>query len=187
MAATHWLVAAAQATAEVADVEPAAVFSVADDIEAVSVEVPSYTVDVVVDGSGTPREVVLGLLAEADAIRHGRVPDPTGLLQRVDAAREQIRRIDVGHREQTLSALLERLTPLDPQRPAHDLLEHLLSGVRACLLVYREEAIDASAAPPDRDEDDGDDEFDGMSAAAVAAFTAAVRDRAERDRDRLDQ
>ncbi|MFI0797194.1 hypothetical protein ACH4OY_31645 [Micromonospora rubida] len=169
-------------------VEPAAVFSVADDIEAVSAEVPSYTVDVVVDGSGTPQEVVLGLLAEADAIRHGRVPDPTGLLPQVDAAREQIRRIDVGHREQTLSALLERLTPLDPQRPAHDLLEHLLSGVRACLLVYREEAIDASAAPPDCDEDgDGDGESDGMGAAAVAAFTAAVRDRAERDRDRLNQ
>ncbi|GIJ10566.1 hypothetical protein ACFFMR_15130 [Micromonospora andamanensis] len=165
-------------------------FSVADGIEAVSLEVPSYTVDVVVDGSGTPREVVLGLLAEADAIRHGRVPDPTGLLQRVDAAREQIRRIDVGHREQTLSALLERLTPLDPQRPAHDLLEHLLSGVRACLLVYREEAIDASAAPPDCDEDGGgdyDDESDGMGAAAVAAFTAAVRDPADRDRDRLNQ
>ncbi|MFB9443017.1 hypothetical protein Dvina_51340 [Dactylosporangium vinaceum] len=186
VAATHWLVAAAQVTAEAADVEPAAVFSVADDIEAVSVEVPSYMVDVVVDRSATPREVVIGLLAEADAVRHGRVPDPTGLLQRVDAAREQIRRIDVGHREQALSALLERLTPLDPQRPAHDLLEHLLNGVRACLLVYREEAIDASAAPPDRDDDEGDDdEFDRMIAAATAAFTAAVRDRAARDRDRL--
>ena len=150
MAATHWLVAAAQITAEAADVEPAAVFSVADDIEAVSVEVPAYTVDVVADGSATPREVVLGLLAEADAVRHGRVPDPTGLLQRVDAAREQIRRIDLGHREQALSALLDRLTPLDPQRPAHDLLEHLLSGLRACLLVYREETVDPSAAAADR-------------------------------------
>lgn len=111
VAAAHWLVAAAQVTAEAARAEPVAVFSVADDIEAVSVEVPPCVIDVVVDGSATPWEAVLGLLAEADAVRQGRIPDPAGLLQRVDAARDQIRRIDLGHREQALSALLDRLTP----------------------------------------------------------------------------
>jgi hypothetical protein len=39
-----------------------------------------------------------------------------------------------------LEALLEQLrsTPLDPSRPALDLLEDLLSGIYGCALLYRE-------------------------------------------------
>ncbi|MFY1674082.1 hypothetical protein ACN27G_29720 [Plantactinospora sp. WMMB334] len=112
VAAAHWLVAAAEVAADATGVAPAGVFPFADDIESVSVEVPAYVVSVTLDDSATPREAVSSLLAEAHAVREGRIPDPAGLLQRVDAAREQIRRIDVAHREQTLAALLDRVTPL---------------------------------------------------------------------------
>lgn len=192
VAAAHWLAAAAEVAADVAGVGPAGVFDVADDIESVSVEVPAYVVSMILDESTAPREAVISLLAEAHAVREGRVPDPAGLLQRVDAAREQIRGIDVAHRESTLAALLDRMTPLDPRRPARDLLEHLLSGVRACLLVYGEEGPGSPTAAGgageglDEDDDDPDDEFlHALGEKAAEAFTAAVRERADRDRDRL--
>ncbi|WP_327007572.1 hypothetical protein OHA72_10055 [Dactylosporangium sp. NBC_01737] len=183
VAAAHWLVAAAEVTAAAAGIAPTDVFTYADDLEALSVEVPSYVVDVVVDQSATPLEAVTGLLTEAAAVRAGRIPNPTALLQRVDAAREQILRVDVGHREQALAVLLDRLTPLDPQRPARDLLEHLLDGLRACLLVYREEkAVTAGVTTGAADEDDL---FDTTTDLAEAAFTAAVRHQAGRVHDRL--
>ncbi|WP_433221261.1 hypothetical protein ACQP00_20125 [Dactylosporangium sp. CS-047395] len=183
VAAAHWLVAAAEFTAAAAGIAPADVFAYADDLEAVSVEVPSYVVEVVVDQSATPREAVTGLLSEADAVRAGRIPDPTALLQRVDAAREQILRVDVGHREHALAVLLDRLTPLDPQRPARDLLEHLLNGLRACLLVYRaEKACAAGVATSAADEDDL---FDTTADLADAAFTAAIRHQASNVGNRL--
>jgi len=71
--------------------------------------------------------------------------------------------------------------------------EHLLSGLRACLLVYREAAIESSDTPSvqtvdaeDNDAFEFDDErLDAMGAKTAKAFTAAVRQHLERDRDRL--
>ena len=57
-----------------------------------------------------------------------------------------------------------RLTLLDPQRPARDLLEDLLAGIRGCWLLYENEIGD----------DDDDD-----------SFHDAVREQAEADHDRL--
>ncbi len=36
--------------------------------------------------------------------------------------------------------MLDRATPLDPSRPAQDLLEDLLDGIRGCWLLYGEYA-----------------------------------------------
>jgi len=194
VAAAHWLAAAAEVAADLAGLAPPEVFGYADDIEAVSVEVPAHVVEAILGEHASSREVVTGLLVEAAAVREGRVPDPAALLARVDNALTEVRRIRVGQREQVLAALLARLTPLDPLRPARDLLEHLLSGARACLLVYREEAV--SRATPDRvpppddadsdaDDDVDEDELDEISTRVSEDFTAAVRHRAARDHARL--
>ena len=68
-----------------------------------------------------------------------------------------------------------RLTPLDPLRPARDLLEDLLSGIRSCRLVYSEYA----------DADGLEDMEEGLDEAIDQAFCRDVRDRAAADRSRL--
>jgi hypothetical protein len=80
--------------------------------------------------------------------------------------------------------LPSRLTPLDTSRPARDLLEDLLSAIRGCFLLYREEqAID------DTDHSDPDAELNEEQLQAVAirdraAFISAVRARVAERQDR---
>src|SRR6266508_3439917 len=81
VAAAHWLAAAADVAADAAGIGAPEVFTAADDLEAVSVEVPSMVVAAVVDDGVPPREVVLELLAEATAMREGRVVDPSVLVE----------------------------------------------------------------------------------------------------------
>ncbi len=182
VAAAHWLAAAADVAADAAGIAPTEVFAYADDIEAVSVEVPSLLVEAILVEDAPPRGVVLELLADAAAVRQGRHPDPAGLTDRVDAARDEVARLPAEQREEVLAGLLARITPLDPLRPARDLLEHLLDGMRGCLLAYREEAVSqATEHLDDADEDD----FDGIGAKVADEFAAAVRQRAQRDRARL--
>lgn len=78
-----------------------------------------------------------------------------------------------------------RPTPLDPARPAPDLLEDLLSGIRACWLIFTEyqdepaagedggAADDAPASSPDGDE------------AVTEDFIRLVRIAAAQEHDRL--
>jgi hypothetical protein len=190
VAAAHWLAGAAQVAAEVADVEPAAVFGYADDIEAVSIDVPATVVTAILDEQVSPREVVIALLAEAAAVREGRVPDPVAMLQRVDDVRAQIARLPLEQREHVVDGMLERLTLLNPLRPARDLLEHLLDGIRACLIVNREAAADTRILPAGGLNSEDGDQFDDEAADAACAlvdeeFMAAVRQRAGRDSERL--
>lgn len=66
-------------------------------------------------------------------------------------------------------------------------------GLRACLLVYREAAIESSDTPfvqtVDAEDDDtfefDDGRLDAMGAKTAEAFNAAVRQCLDRDRDRL--
>jgi|SwirhisoilCB2_FD_contig_31_12268358_length_341_multi_2_in_0_out_0_1 hypothetical protein len=57
-----------------------------------------------------------------------------------------------------------RLTPLDPSRPALDLLEDLLSGIHGCLLIAY---------------------YDAECEELMAAFIEAVRAEAAERHDRL--
>jgi hypothetical protein len=63
-----------------------------------------------------------------------------------------------------------RLTPLDPRRPARDLLEDLLSGIRGCRLLYVEH--------PDVESEDGEEADDALGEALDTAFCDEVRVRA---------
>jgi hypothetical protein len=74
-----------------------------------------------------------------------------------------------------------RLTPLDPRRPAPDLLEDLLTAIDGCFLVWRESADLVGEEPGDPDDPaevpgDGDGADDGdWYAAAVQTFSDELR------------
>jgi hypothetical protein len=74
----------------------------------------------IVDDEADARVVVQDLLRTAVAAGDGVILD----LPRVVA------------QQQALAAEPARATELDPRRPARDLLEHLLSGIAACYLLY---------------------------------------------------
>jgi hypothetical protein len=74
-----------------------------------------------------------------------------------------------------------RLTPLDPRRPARDLLEDLLSGIRGCRLLY----VEYAEHPDVESDSDGEEADDALGEALDTAFRDEVRARAEADRDRL--
>jgi hypothetical protein len=180
VAAAHWLAAAAEVAGEAAGMPARQVFAFADDIEAVSVEVPSLVVAAVLDAGVLPRQVVVDLLLAARRVGEGRIPDPVGLIAQVDAARDQVARLPLAQREATLRAVLDRITVLDPRRPSRDLLEHLLDGIRTCRLVFSESGEDRE----DWDDDD-DDGKPGIEDVGDAQFGALVREQAARDAGRL--
>lgn len=95
--------------AQVFDIEPTEVVTEADNIEALAVAAPTLVLERLNAGE-IPREIVIDLIAKAMSVTEGKIPDLVGL--------------------QTL--MPDRITLLDPTRPAHDLLEDLLDGIRGC-------------------------------------------------------
>lgn len=81
-----------------------------------------------------------------------------------------------------------RLTPLDPRRPARDMLDDLLSGIRGCWLLYHEYAdLRANEHDAELSDEDGDEAFDDdLDDAVDTAFRDAVRAQASAHRHRID-
>ncbi|GAB2658259.1 hypothetical protein GCM10027088_40730 [Nocardia goodfellowii] len=135
VAAAHWLYAAAEVAGELAGIPTAEVVVEADELEALQVDTPTMVLERLVAGE-TPTEVVADLIAEAMAVSEGHVPAPWAVVARVAEIEEQARKYEVD--SATRAALLAefRISRLDPVRPALDLLEDLLDGIRGCLLLY---------------------------------------------------
>jgi hypothetical protein len=185
VAAARWLQAAATVTAGVSGADPTGVVLQADDIEALPHATPTLVLERIADGE-TPRAVVLDLVAEAMEVASGTIPDPARLLGQLAEAQAGAEDLAEEHGEQIHAQVMPRLTPLDPRRPAPDLLEDLLTGIRGCWLVYREYA-DQSA-----DEGvDGDSEADERTEEAarlideriIADFADRVRVVAQKNPD----
>ncbi|MFQ6396297.1 hypothetical protein ACLMAJ_22835 [Nocardia sp. KC 131] len=140
VAAAHWLDAAAEVAGELAGVPTVDVVVEADDIEALQVETPTLMLERLGAGE-TPTDVVVDLIAEAMAVAEGHVPAPWAVVGRVAEIEEQARKFDLD--ADTREALLAefRISRLDPVRPALDLLEDLLDGIRGCLLLYTAHSI----------------------------------------------
>jgi hypothetical protein len=167
VAAAQWLRGAAMVAADVAGVHWTAVVQEADNIQALACESPTRVLTMLDEGSSAP-EVVTAMVADALAVADGVIPDLTDLLEEVDDARERAAEYeDQGVPEQEF--LPTRLTPLDPHRPAPDLLEDLIGGIEGAFLLWREHD----------DDDDGDDEVRWAEADSQAAerFDAAVQAR----------
>ena len=146
VAAAHWLCAAAVVAADAAGNTPAGVFAEADDIQPVSVQVPSQVVERIENAGQSPREVVLDLLRVAVAAADGEIAELPAVLAERARLEELVSGLPADQRTAALAAEPARTTPLDPRRPARDLLEHLLDGIASCHLLYA-----------DHDDDDDDD------------------------------
>jgi hypothetical protein len=159
VAAAHWLAAAADVAAEKAGNTPAGVFAEADDIQAVSVQVPSLVVEAITEQQAAPRDVVLGLLQGAVAAAGGTIAAlPAVVADRV-ALEDLLEELPEAERDRALAAEPPRTTLLDPRRPARDLLEHLLDGLNSCHVLYAEYALgDADVAGLGDDDDEPDDD-----------------------------
>ena len=182
VAAAHWLQAAADVAARVADADPVYVVAQSDDIEALAHETPTVVLGLMSQGAG-PREVVTALVRDALLVAEGLVPDAGGLVQAVEDALVQSEqfRDEEGLTEALLAGI--RATPLDPTRPALDLLEDLLAGIRGCWLLYQEYADDEESFADDEDFDDEADEEDGE--ADPSAFVELLRAEAAAHTERL--
>ncbi|NKZ09083.1 hypothetical protein HGB48_35880 [Actinomadura latina] len=142
-----------------AAVAPTQIIKEADNIEALAHETPTIVLQQLELGL-SPYEAVTGLIRGAMTVAEGEIPDLETLLERVTQAEELA---DQHHDPRLRNALLKelRITPLDPKRPAHDLLEDILDGIRGCWLIYQEDT-------PEDDE-----------------FVNAIRMEANTNRDRL--
>jgi hypothetical protein len=188
VAAAHWLQAAADVVAEISDVEATEVAVEADDIEALPYRTPTAVLELMALGM-PPTAAVTSLIREAMDVAEGRITDVDELRDRIDEADNKPDEPDPEAEPTTM-----RLTPLDPGRPARDMLEDLLSGIRGCWLLFQEYAElpdrpgDEADAEPNRDNEleDDDDLSDALDDALDAAFIEAVRVRATAAGHRLD-
>jgi hypothetical protein len=188
VAVAHWLAAAAVVAADSAGSVPAAVFAEADDIEQVSIEIPSRVVNAIEADGRSPRTAVLELLQTAVAAAHGEITDLPGVLAERSHLEQILQRVPADQRDAARAGVPARATLLDPRRPARDLLEHLLDGIGACHLLFAEYADDELDADDlDHDDDDLSDEAgdDERQARVAAEFAEAVRDRAQVTHSRL--
>ncbi len=196
VAAAHWLQAAAEVVARRSGIAVTNVVIESDNIEALPHATPTAVLELMNEGM-SPTDAVTSLIRDAMAVAEGEVPDVDDLRDRIEEAEENAERYGQGDPDAVAELMKIRLTPLDPRRPARDMLEDLLSGIRSCWLLFQEyadipgdgqdEAGDSQHADDDDDEDDdggmSDDELDD---AIDTAFRDAVQARAAADRYRLD-
>jgi hypothetical protein len=152
VAAAHWLTAAAEVVADLSGIPASDVLERADRIEALPYTTPTLVIEMVTDGR-TPADAVMTLILEAMLVADGQLSPQSAAVD------------DVADAVQRGEFAPIRLTTIDPKRPARDLLEDLLAGIRGCQLLYEAQATE---------EDDAD-----------TSFILAVRDRAAEDHDRL--
>jgi hypothetical protein len=179
VAAAHWLWAAAVVAAGRSDIDIAQVVRAAADIEALPWQSPTLVLSQLADGE-PPRSVVTGLVSEAMMVAEGKIPDLIGLLALAGEAEAKS-----GGDLELCQALISsiRATPLDPARPALDLLEDLLSGIRGCWLIFTEYA---SVLTADDEEDNDLPDGSGIDNDALTEeYISLVRAAAAEEHDQL--
>ena len=194
VAAAHWLQAAAEVAADVSGLDATQVVLEADNIEALPHESPTLVLQQLADDI-SPRTVITGLIRDAMMVTAGRIPDIEGLAAQVEEAKRRAEQFGPGD-PRLLAELISsvRATPLDPARPALDLLEDLLSGIRGCWLIFSEYADAPGARDQGDDDPDDDGERDAIDEdeaedfdddALAEEFLEAVRVMAAEEHDRL--
>ncbi|MFC4529164.1 hypothetical protein [Sphaerisporangium dianthi] len=178
VAAAHWLDAAAAVTAEFAELPATQVVAEADNIEALAHETPTLVLELMADGA-SPRQAVMSLIRDALRVAEGEIPSTTALKQRITAAEQSLGQWRDDQPGSNLDALGLRITPVDPARPALDLLEDLLGGIHGCWLLYAEQVDDLDEAG-DPDDEDADDWQERRTASFFAEVRKEAAARAER-------
>jgi hypothetical protein len=142
VAAAHWLHAAATVAAAAFGCELLQVVWDGDAIETNPTATPTVVLEAIQAGASA-RRIVIELIGDAVAVAEGRLPDLARLLAGLTQVSETAEAIDPGNAELVAALLSQtRSTPLDPARPARDLLENLLAGIRACARLYQDHETD---------------------------------------------
>ncbi|MFF7991955.1 hypothetical protein ACFZDG_19440 [Kitasatospora xanthocidica] len=181
VAAAHWLAAAADVTADASGHAPVHIVREADNIEALPHETPTLILGLIEDGA-TPYEAVTGLVRHALHITDGLLPDPDALREQLDDLEETL--AEYSDDEADLDNITLRLTPLDPKRPARDLLEDLLTGIHGCWLLHSE-YDDLDHEDDTNAEDWTDEQAEQHQRRSRERFARLVREAAAAHRDRL--
>lgn len=185
VAAAHWLQAAADVAAQSSGLDPTTVIEEADNIEALPHQTPTHVLELMSEGH-SPREVVTTLVRQAMQTAQGIVPDPEALVEDIQEAEERLQEYEAEDPELASVRFHVRLTPLDPMRPARDLLEDLLSGIHACWLIWDEYAHDAAVGDAnDQDEEWTDEQAQEHHSRRLAEFHGLVRTAAAAQKQRL--
>ncbi|MFJ9522328.1 hypothetical protein ACIRPK_29240 [Kitasatospora sp. NPDC101801] len=186
VAAAHWLLAAAEVASGVSGHAPTAVVQEADDIESLAHETPTLVLELLDEGA-SPYDAVTGLVRHAMRVADGILPDPDAFREQLEEAQEMLAEYGDDEEEMELAGL--RITPLDPQRPARDLLEDLLAGIQGCWLLHDQYVESDDEDDQDEDEPTGSDEdnqrAERQQELSREAFATLVRTTAARHRDRL--
>jgi hypothetical protein len=177
VAAAHWLWAAAVVAAERSGLEVTGVVQTADDIEALPWRTPTIVLELLAEGE-LPRSAVLGLIGDAMLVAEGKIPDLLTLVALVTEAENE-----AGENADLLETLAAdiRPTPLDPARPALDLLEDLLIGIRACWLIF----VEYSDVPGSDGDDEAADDVSRDEDALTEEFISLVRSAASAEHEQL--
>ncbi|MFH9355510.1 hypothetical protein [Kitasatospora sp. NPDC017646] len=183
VAAAHWLAAAAEVAADASGQNLTAVILEADDIEALPHETPTLVLELL-DSGASPREAVTTLVRQAMHVADGLLPDPTALREQLDDFEDTLAEY-TGDDEPDIEDIALRLTPLDPKRPARDLLEDLLAGIHGCWLLHSEYDELDNEEEDDATEDDEEREAEAHQHHSRARFAQLVRAAAARNHDRL--
>ncbi|MFD4395572.1 hypothetical protein [Kitasatospora sp. NPDC058397] len=183
VAAAHWLAAAAEVTAEATGHSPTTVLFEADNIEALPHETPTLVLQLLETGA-SPYDAVTGLVRHALHIADGLLPDPAGLRRQLEDLDDDLAQHTGPDTDPEDTGL--RLTPLDPKRPAPDLLEDLLAGIHGCWLFHDEydELDDEDDFGDDKDWDD-DEQAGQQQDRSRSDFAQLVREAAAAHRNRL--
>ncbi len=119
-------------------------------------------------------------------VADGLLPDPAGLREQLENLEEALTEYTDDEEADPEDTGL-RLTPLDPRRPARDLLEDLLTGIHGCWLLHSE--YDELTLDTDEDlghaEDWDDEQAEEHQRRSRDRFARLVRDAAAANRDRL--
>ncbi|GAA1961453.1 hypothetical protein [Kitasatospora viridis] len=178
VAAAHWLGAAAQVAAEVSGEPPAEVVLEADAIEELPHETPTLVLELLEAGV-SPYDTVTGLVRHAMLVADGTLPDPSALREQLEALEEDLADCSEEERAEALGPGL-RLTPLDPRRPARDLLEDLLAGIHGCWLLFDDHTEHTEPVAAGDEEGERAEQYRSRE-----RFAGLVRERAAAHRDRL--
>lgn len=180
VAAAHWLHAAARiALGESGVTAIRRVVQMADDIEPMPVATLGCVLEAMESGASAT-DVVSGLIREAISVGQGSVPldSIADIWNRAEQLREIVMRFGADPDDDALV----QLSILDPGRPALDLLEDLLAGIRGCGLLYVEETASDFCDSIDGEDSDEDEDFDDGSAMAWDMFKDELRAEAAEGR-----
>ena len=123
---------------------PGGVFADADDIQPVSIDVPSMVVERIIDGEEPPREVVLGLLRAAVAAGEGRIADLRGIVAERAELEEVVQRLPADKRTFARALNRERAARARAEERAA-MAAHLHDSVLQTLTLLQKRATDPGA------------------------------------------